>query len=146
MMHKAKQSSHMNLSFMQSKVCWKKNAVKLTKKNKGTAVSQEFLCQHTVQLGSTFISIPHIVLITNLDAVLRFSFNSFFLYFKFIVFSEHSVWNMQYQKKPPQVQRIWIIRSTRSLNLNPLKSPWDHFKCAMETNVQITLSNREVRD
>lgn len=68
----------MNLSFMQSKIFWKKNAVKLTKKNKGTAVSQEFLCQHTVQLGSTFISIPHIVLITNLDAVLMFSFNSFF--------------------------------------------------------------------
>lgn len=101
MMHKAKQSSHMNLSFMQSKVFWKKNAVKLTKKNKGTAVSQEFLCQHTVQLGSTFISIPHIMLIINLDAVLMFSFNSFFPYFKFIVFSEHSVWNMQYQKETP---------------------------------------------
>lgn len=146
MMHKAKQSSHMNLSFMQSKVFWKKNAVKPTKKNKGTAVSQEFLCQHTVQLGSTFISIPHIMLITNLDAVLMFSFNSFFPYFKFIVFSKHSVWNLQYQKKPPQVQGIWIIRSTWSLNLNPLKSPWDHFKCAKETNVQITLNNRGIRD
>lgn len=59
----------------------KKSAVKLTKKNKGTAVSQEFLCQNTVQLGSTFISIPHIILIINLDADLMFSFNPFFSIF-----------------------------------------------------------------
>lgn len=82
MMHKAKRFFHMNLSFMQSKVFWKKkSAVKLTKKNKGTAVSQEFLCQNTVQLGSTFISIPHIILIINLDADLMFSFNPFFSIF-----------------------------------------------------------------
>jgi len=32
------------------------------------------------------------------------------------------------------------------MNLNPLKSPWDHFKCAKEKNVQIILNNCEITD